>query len=229
MAVQQYTSDRGKSESLTSHPSASGRPQSLDEHNYDTSTGSNSGGIAQLRPTTSSAKEVASRQAIRTLMGISQFVEGNVNFLNFTLSPRELCSAFRLITGSRKYRAVGSTESPDGPIYFCPRDQGFSLLVIEQSPKMLGVKARNEIEGSNLCRFLEGFWEERQLNDQDLLRFEGSTEGTGVISDSAKCASTDATLFIGKDWDDMTVFTCEPPMYEFILRHTYQLRGISIP
>jgi len=125
------------------------------------------------------------------------------------------------ITESRTYRAVGPTNRPDGPILISSRNQGFSLLVVQEPPGALKVKPGQEVKGATLCEFFDHLWEPKQLDNPDLLIFEGSSEAAKGSGDS-----TQAALFFTTEFKEEVVFTCDATMYESILRHVYMLRAI---
>jgi hypothetical protein len=132
------------------------------------------------------------------------------------------------ITESRTYRAVGPTNRPDGPILISSRNQGFSLLVVQEPPGALKVKPGQKVKGATLCEFFDHLWEPKQLDNTDLLIFEGSSEaakGSGKAAEGTG-DSTHAALFFTTEFKEEVVFTCDATMYESILRHVYMLRAI---
>ena len=112
----------------------------------------------------------------------------------------------------------------DGPILLSPRNQGFSLLAIQQPPLVLNVKPGDEVPGIALCNFLEYLWESKE-QDKRNLQFIGCTEAAKERSESS--GSTRAALFIITP-TEVVVFTCGVTMYSYMLRHIYMLRGIDI-
>lgn len=121
--------------------------------------------------------------------------------------------------GSRKYCVVGHRKRPKGPILIAPRNQEFSLYFNEQPPQNLEASRGQIVEGSIICEQLKNLWEGNQLNDQKLLRLDGSTERVEEITDLDSDMSTHAAAFIQTPYSDEGLFICHVQTYMAIVEY----------
>jgi hypothetical protein len=114
-----------------------------------------------------------------------------------------------------------SRDYPCEHVLISPRNQDFSLLIIQQPPWGLEVSPGDTIKGSTLCDYLGGFWDSGQLHDRELLVFEGSSE---IELDLNRTGSTNAALFAEGLCDEVLMFTCRIDLYLWLLARVYGSR-----